>query len=362
VTPPRILYVPNEFGNFRQVGFRRPLANLQAAGLVTEVSVLSLLWRIREGGDPEMHRKALIQRVARFQPNVILMQHVGSTGLRAKHFDQMRAASHFKLIYHEADPYQGPLHPLPRSAALAGQAADVVFTVGSGRFAKAFRMSGARDVRWESHAFDVERYREIGGDPPATRQHDIVIVANRNRPRMRGLPNWRDRIRFVRYLQERFGDRLAIYGAGWEGAGVMGPIPFAEQHVAIRSGWISANWDHFAREPNYFSNRLPISLAAGSIHATTWHPGYDEIFARDTREFLLLSRSQVKLADAIEEKLAGTDSDQRLAAVRHAQTYSYRRFRQDDQMVRFLNFERQIIDPACARDSWDLDSTPLEET
>ena len=35
----RILYVPNELGAFRQLGFRRPLANLVDAGFIDEVSV-----------------------------------------------------------------------------------------------------------------------------------------------------------------------------------------------------------------------------------------------------------------------------------------------------------------------------------
>ncbi|MBB2975530.1 hypothetical protein FHX49_001096 [Microbacterium endophyticum] len=288
------------------------------------------------------------------------MQHLGGTGLKRTHFRDMREASDFDFIYHEADPYLAPLHPLPKEAAIAGSFADVVFTVGSGRFSNAFRRAGANDVRWEPSPFDPERYPvpKLSGRKP---QHDVVIIANRNRPRLRGLPNWRDRIRFVGLMQEAFGERLAIYGNGWNGVGALGPVPFELQTQAIASGLISANWDHFAREPKYFSNRLPISLLAGGVHATTLHDGYGEIFGRGTEQFLITARTPEALVERIERRLqSGDRADWHEAAVA-GRSFALEHFRQDDQLVRFLNFRHEIVDPIAARRAWDLSSTPLEE-
>lgn len=355
----RILYVPNEAGTFRQVGFRRPFANLVSAGLVEEVDVFSLQWRILNGGDAEQHRQDLVARVRSFKPDVVLMQHLGVTGLRRSHLEAMRKSCKFDLIYHEGDPYSRFIHPLPSAARAAAVASDVVFTVGAGLFARNFRRAGARDVRWASHCFEPERFRMQDVTKPAEKTHDVVIVANRNKPRLRGLPNWRDRISFVQHLQERFGSRLAIYGKGWTGVGAMGPVDFSKQDLAIRSGWISANWDHFASERSYFSNRLPISLAAGSIHATTLHPGYDHVFPDSASAFLIFGASPRELGASIEKVLNSTSDSDRLAAGRQAQEYAYRRFRQDDQLVSFLNFRQESIVPQAASSAWDLSQTPL---
>ena len=357
----RVLYVPNEAGEFRQLGFRRPLANLLSTGLVEEVSIFSLQWRIREGGDPEGHRQDLLRRVRDFRPNMLLMQHLGSTGLTESHFSAMRAACDFEFVYHEADPFSRHLHPLPRAARAAGQSADVVFTVGNGVFAENFRRAGARDVRWAASPFEPERFGIPVDSDPSTRTHDVVVVANKNRPRWRGLPNWRNRIAFVEHLQTRFGDRLAIYGRGWRGVGAMGPIDFSRQGDAIRSGWVSANWDHFADEPMYFSNRLPISLAAGSIHATTRHPGYESLFEAETNDFLIFGKTYEGLSSSIQRMLDVTSPTQRIAASIQAQRYAHREFRQDNQLVSFLNFQDVRVPPNVASQSWDLTTAPLAE-
>ena len=345
---PRVLYVPNEAGEFRQLGFRGPLANLAASGQIAAASVFSLQWRILNGGDPEEHRRNLIRRISSFKPDLVLMQHLGVTGLRTRHFREMRRAARFELIYHEADPYSRYLHPLPRSAQAAGRAADVVFTIGTGTFRENFVRAGASDVRWSPHVFEPERYpfRPVMEDP--SREYDVVIVANRNTPRFRGHPNWRDRIRFVELMQQRFGQRLAIYGRGWEGIGAKGAIDFSMQNQAIRSAWVSANWDHYAAEPGYFSNRLPISLASGSIHATTRHPGYDKIFPSHTEKFLILQDNIRGLTEDIAEYLSTTSPADRIAAAKDAQAFAYKNYRQDGQVVQLLNAKSTWIDPVGA--------------
>lgn len=357
----RVLYVPNEAAEFRQLGFRRPLANLVATEQITEVSIFSLQWRILNGGDPEQHRLDLIQRIAEFQPNLILMQHLGKTGLRNRHFREMRRVADFDLIYHEADPYSRLLHPLPIAARAAGRAADVVFTIGTGTFRNNFLRAGAADVRWSSHVFEPERYAYSPVSEALVRPYDVVIVANRNTPRFRGHPNWRDRIRFVELMQQRFGERLAVYGRGWEGVGAKGPVDFSSQNEVIRSAWVSANWDHYAEEPSYFSNRLPISLASGSIHATTMHPSYDHIFPSCAEDFLIFENTPARLVESIEGYFERTAPDERIRSAKKAQEFAYEEYRQDNQVVSLLNAKTSWIDPIRAADEWDFSVPPLEE-
>lgn len=349
---PRVFYVPNEFGGFEQVGFREPMRQLTEAGKISALEVFSVLDAVRRGGDAEEHRRELVRRVEEFRPDVLLMQHLGGTGLRATHFASLKAACGNDFIYHEADPYSRWLHPLPSEAQAAGRAADVVFTVGKGTFAENFRRSGAKAVRWTPSAYEPNRSSNFVLPVRTERPYDVVIVANRNRPRLRGLPNWRERIRFVEAMQGHFGDRLAVFGRGWEGATARGAVPFEQQDEAITAGWVSANWDHFAGEHSYFSNRLPISLAAGSIHATTEHPGYRDVFGDETASFLLRARKPVELIALIENTLATTSQPARVEAIEAGRRFAARTFRQDDLMLEMLNWRTRWIDPIEARAIW----------
>lgn len=123
--------------------------------------------------------------------------------------------------------------------------------------------------------FAVER-RGIADDPgivglvgpPAVvveRPLDVVMIGNRNAPRLRGLTDWRDRIRFVDELQDRFDDRFAVYDRSWGGPSTQWPIPYSERHRAVHSGWVSANWDCSATEPKCFSDRPPTSQDTGTV-------------------------------------------------------------------------------------------------
>lgn len=349
---PRIFYVPNEFGGFQQVGFREPLESLERAGLIASLEVFSLLDAVRSGGDARAHRRELLQRVAAFKPDILLMQHLVGTGLRRSHFSELRSACHSEFIYHEADPYSRYLHPLPIEARGAGREADVVFTVGKGTFADNFRRAGSKNVRWLPSAYEPNRTANFDRPVRTDRPFEVVIVANRNLPRLRGLPNWRERIRFVELMQEHFGSRLAVYGRGWEGPTAKGPAAFEAQDEAITSGWVSANWDHFAEEDSYFSNRLPISLAAGSIHATTDHPGYDDLFSGEAGDFVIRGASPEALIASIESVLRGTTLEERLRRIKAGRKFAAAMFRQDDLMLRMLNWRRTWIDPTAARSVW----------
>lgn len=357
----RVFYVPNESGDGRQFGVRRALADLQRNGLIGEVQVLSLLWRIRNGGNAEEQRQELIRSVREFQPDIVLMQHLGGTGLATRHFDAIRADCDFQLIYHEGDAYSRVRRPLPLEARAASRSADIVFSIGMGNLARDFRAAGARDVRWVPSVYDPGRF---GLEEPQAveRPFDVVMVANRKTPRFLGLPGWRDRIRFADLLEDRFGDRFTIYGHGWSGPHARGPIAYSEQHRAVQSAWVSANWDNFANLPNFFSDRLPTSLATGTVHATTWHPGFEELFGDETRSFLLYDRSPRVLVDRIEHYLDTSGTAERIAAARKSRQYAAQHLRQDDQVVRMLNAVGAGIAPEAASRAWDVYAAGLAET
>jgi len=356
-----VLYIPNERPHFSQVSYRRTLTNLRDSRLIADLSVFSLQLRILNGGEPEEEIEALIRRVADFKPNVVLIQKPALTSLRAGHLSRLRACAEFKLIYHEGDPYAWPLHSLPRASRHVARFADVIYTMGSGEFANNFKRLGARDVRYLPWGFAPDY---VGEFTPATLQmktHDVVVIANRLTPRFRGLPNWRDRIHFVELLQSRFGDRLGLYGKNWSGPGALGPADFYSQSEIVKTGWITANWDHFAKEPKYFSDRLPIALAAGSVHATTYHPGYEDIFPEQTRDFLIWGKSPEALVDLISQKIENTTKSDFLALAQQANLFAESNFRIDRQAVSMINFDGIHINPIAADSAWDISVAPVSE-
>jgi len=209
-------------------------------------------------------------------------------------------------------------------------------------------------VRYLQWGFDPDRFPDAGPPVATGRDLDVTVIANRNTPRLRGLPGWRDRIAFVELVQAEFGDRCAIYGRGWGGPGAAGPVPFDEQQGRIRGAWVSANWDHFAGESKYHSDRLPISLAAGSVHATTNHPGFDDLFPAHVRRSMLLGDSPRSLLAAIVGHLRDTTPADRLEMMANAQDYAWANLRYDDQLVEMLNSVGAGIDADEASAAWSI--------
>lgn len=352
----RILWVPNEIGTALQSGYRRAFADLLAMGAVDEVEVFSLEQRMRAGGEAAAHRADLLAAAERFRPDLVFMQHVGHTGLTGKDVDAILRHG-ARLLYQEADPYTRWLHPLPAAARAAGARADVVHTCGAGVFSDNFRRAGARRVEWTPHVFDPGR---IDTAPKrAERELDVVVVGNRSRARLRPLPSANDRRRFVDLLQQRHGTAVGVYGNGWSGPAARGPIPYSQQSEVVRDAWLSANWDHFADEACYFSDRLPIALASGSLHATTLHPGYAAIFPPEASRFLITGSTPHDLVERIGRYLESTSVDQRLEAEEAARAFAWSRFRQDDQLVTMLNSVGAGIDTRAASAAWDLTTQPL---
>lgn len=352
----RVLWVPNEIGDALQSGFRRAFADLLRLGALDEVEVFSLERRMRAGGDAAAHRADLVEAARRFRPDLVFMQHVGFTGLGDRDLDRILGDG-TPLLYQEADPYSRWLHPLPAAARAAGRRAAVVHTVGAGAFSANFRRAGARRVEWMPHVFDPGRIEPV--EPSDQRELDVVIIGNRSRARVRPLPAAAERRRFVALMQEEFGRDLGLYGNGWSGPAARGPLPYSRQSAALGSSWTSANWDHFATEPCYFSDRLPIALASGSLHATTLHPGHRAHFPPETDRFLITAAAPQDLVAAVRSFLARTSPAQRLEAEAEARRFAWDRMRQDDQLVDLLNSVGAGIDRAAVHDAWDLTTAPL---
>ncbi len=279
---PRLLYLPNEPVEGWQSGPRNAFRRMLAAGAVADCRIVSFeLEAARQGAAAT--RRVILETCRDFGPDIVLWQHVGNFEIDDSLLHTIRNGSTSPLlVYHEADVFGRWIKRPTRPMGILARAADLTFTVGGGWWADRMRSLGARDVRYLPHYYDADMF---GGDwtPPTERRFDVVMIGNLVESRLRftgyGLPGTRERRELASSLHERYGERFALFGRGWDRFPfARGPVPFAEQEKVIRDAWLSVIWDHFPDIPDYFSDRLPISLAAGVAHATNAHPGYDRTF------------------------------------------------------------------------------------
>lgn len=343
----RVLYLPNESGDLGKRGPRRALAGLLNAGLIGEVRIVSLLHRVRVGDGPA-ERARLVNIVREFKPTIILLEKPSGTGVRSTDIEAWRSAADFKLVVSDMDPYHWWFRRLSNEGRALAPYSDIVFVPGSKLFVRNYRRAGARDVRWGPHTFDPGSF----GHSVITAEtvtHDVVMIGSRigsRLGRLRRMPGALDRSRLATHLNDEFGSSFALYGVGWGGLG-FDPIPFLDQERVIRSAWVTANWDHFPSEPHYFSDRLPISLASGTVHFTTWHAGYDELFGE--LPFLRTVRRHTDMVPAIRTYLEQFSPADRIEHARQARIFAAKHYRQDVRFAEMLNAASAGLDPKAVQ-------------
>ncbi len=313
----RLFHLPNELNaadpRIRQIGCRRVFAGLHEQGIVSALETFSFLHEAAASGE-EAALQDILQRVSAFQPDLVFWQHVGTFRVTQSYFSELRRrAPNACLAYHDEDPYARLVKRITPAMDAMIRASDIVLISGLGRLASLYRAHGAQRVGYLPHYYDVER---TSPEPPDDhrRDHQAVMIANSGRRRrlpMLYVPGGRRRAALASRLSSSLGQGFALYGRGWDGLkAARGPLPFDRQAATISSAWLSVNWDHYDDIPFYSSDRLPISLAAGVVHVTSHHVGYEQAlgscpglyWARDVKEAVamvewLLSRPRRDLAE-----------------------------------------------------------------
>lgn len=353
----RVAYITpeRELGTAR--GKRRAFAQLEAAGLLDAVTVISPeLRRLIDGGTG-----GLLSEVRAFRPSIIFLEHPSSRMLTSADLRGLRTVPGARLVVYEMDVYDRHRKKYPAVLREAAALSDVILTPGASTQLTDYRRFGARHAVWQPSSFNPADFglRPIYRIP----SHDVVMIANDSSSRapFRSMPGSRQRVRLVQGLHRRFGDRFALYGSGWPKGLSRGPIGFMEQERVIQQGRISVNFDHYPHEAMFFSNRLPITLASGSVHVTTAHAGYEKIFARHTGEFLHLHVSPAKIIDRVESLLACVDDSALLERGERARRFAFEHFREDELLLRALGFAGARISRDSARHVWELPVGPLTD-
>jgi hypothetical protein len=280
----RFFYVPNETVEGEQVGPRKAFGLLHADGTFSAYRAYSYLVERGRADTQAQALERLHAAVEAFQPDVIYFQHLnGSYPVDSAYIRRLKSvASRPRFVWHDPDPYGRVIKPIDPVMKAVLAETDMAVVKGLGYFSAAVRRAGARRVLFAPESFDDDRFAR-GGVPPLTRELDAVMIANLTclkRIPFLFMPGGRSRKQTARLLHRALADRFAVYGAGqgWRGeAYCRGPIAFERQEAVIRSAWISVNWSQFDEIPFYFSDRLPISLAAGVPHITNHQRGFEHV-------------------------------------------------------------------------------------
>lgn len=321
----KLMYWPNEPANMypqgQQFGPREAFEDALKAGQISALDIFSYL-RERAGVQDETAFAALaIERTRSFAPDIVFVQHVTGSGVSAAFWEGVRAAvPDATIVYHDADPYDRLIKRVDTSMKAILPHAQMIYACGMGDFMNLMAAHSKAELRYLPHSVQFSRFGS--SDPRAVEKaFDFIMIANRGvrkRVRFAYLPGGKRRAAFATKLSQAFGRRFALYGRGWNGlVAARGLLPFEEQAKAIQRARISVNWDHFDTVPYYFSDRLPISLAAGVPHVTTWHSGYEHQFSgcpglyacRSVDEAVDTCRWLISKSDAqlMEEGLAGRE-------------------------------------------------------
>jgi hypothetical protein len=282
----RVMYWPNEpahlYPEGAQSGGRLAFDGMALDGTIAELSTYSFLRERARHASPDEFERAALEAVRAFAPDILFVQHLVGSGIEEAFWTTLRReVRKMTIVYHEDDPFDRFSKRIDRSTRAILPVADLVLLSGLGDLAALFAANGARNIGYMPSCFDEPRFARH--DPTkALKQYDIVMIGSegrRQRLKFAYLPGGRRRAKLATQLSNAFGSRFVLHGRGWAAnPSARGAIPFASQEAAIQSGRISANWDHFDHIDYYFSDRLPISLAAGVPHVTTYHAGYDRLF------------------------------------------------------------------------------------
>lgn len=283
---PRLMYWPNEpiqdDPTRYQLGGRHAFNAMLVDGTVSALDIYPYRRCRAEAGSLSHFEDLAVDHARSFGPDILFVQHVAGTDISENLWRRLREAlPGTTIVYHEADAFGHLAKRIDAAAVAILQHAHLVLAVGLGPLADILGKPGNLPVEYSPHCFDRARF--AAHEPTLeAKTHDIVMIGNcglRRRLKFVYMPGGRRRAQFVKELNGIFGARFALYGSGWDGLeAARGRSDFLKQEQTIQSGRISANWDHFDHIPYYFSDRLPISLAAGVPHVTSYHQGYEHIF------------------------------------------------------------------------------------
>lgn len=281
----KLFHLPNERTpdrNRMELTSRKAFENLLMSGELTDYKVYSFLYESKVKGIDKAENE-IIKTVLEMQPDIIYWQHISDFNPSDKFYRKLKkSCSKTFFIYQDEDAYSKFVKPITKEMKRVIRVADLNLTSGTGNFIDHFNDAGSKKTQYFPHCFDSERTPKVW-EPEKNRNIPIVMIGSMFHSKIPGkyLPGARKRKKLAINMDKRFGESFYLYGNGWDRyklSSFRGFLPFYDQFKTLKNSWISVIWDHFDQEPCYSSDRLPITMASGTPHITSWHPGYELMF------------------------------------------------------------------------------------
>ncbi len=283
---PRVLYLPNEAvlgGENQQVGGRAAFSEMAGDGTIEQLAIYSFLGEFYAANrNIEASHRELLETVRAFQPDIIFWSHPQDYPVSKALIQAIRdCGSNPLLAYHEGDPFDRFYKTLRDPQRTLYRHSDVFFTVGLGEGRRLFERIRPHKHLYHSPTYtESERFAVPAVKGKLGSRFDAVMIGNiAKRLRVFKHPGSERRVQLARGLQRLFGDRFGCFGSGWPSSlQSRGPLRHVQQADVIQSSRMSLMWEHFPEYTFYYSDRLPIALAAGVPFVTSTRAGYDTLF------------------------------------------------------------------------------------
>lgn len=278
----KILHLPNERTNERtklELTSRVAFEEFYNKGRILDYQVYSFLLRLKETGSNKAVQEEILNKVKEQKPDIIFWQHISEFDLSEDFYKTLKQCSpHTKIVYQDMDAYGHFVKKVTPQMRKILSIAEIVFTCGTGDFFNVLKENGAQKVFYQPHSFDQERAPiDLGIYPGMGKKYPLLMIGSRafTRNPLLTFPGSKERLELVNRFTKEFTSDFYLFGHNWKkSVSYQGSLPFHLQYETIQQSRVTVNWDHFDNEPNYFSDRLPISLICGIPHITTKHPGY----------------------------------------------------------------------------------------
>jgi hypothetical protein len=329
-----------------QVGIEDGFVHLKETGMVAE-----LRWFYFEAYSWKHSVKESLQMVmkmaAEFLPELIVIFHIKNFPIGKEEISILKKLDSKPIIaYDEGDMYGTWAKPLPSRVKNLAAAVDVVSLRGTGKLYQRFSGINPNAIYTPHHAelarFDREPYLL------KERENSIIFIGNKIKPRIlssiRRMPGALERERFVRDMGKAFPETFRLYGEGWKGfTGDRGAADFMKQMDYYRNTWITVAYEHYPDEPDYFSNRLPIALMAGSLYVCHYHRGYEKIFAGC--DFIFFFHTNEEAVGLVKKILSFTKEDL-FERSKRAREFSISHYHPN---VTWTDFFKKVISPGIKK-------------
>ena len=274
-------------------------------GVVTRHA--SLFWR-KNRTDQEWQQfwEDLCQRVSSEQIDWVLFHHfhdrsipVGDAiiRLRNKH-------PHLRIATSLGDPFCRFVHRVPCSFVQVARQSDIVFLTGFGYLSEQLARAGVRNMVLMPLGYCQDRFGKSEPNRSTKQRDGIVFIGNRRlgcNPTHELFWNGLKRIRLVEKMDQRYGSRFHLYGAGWEHLrSSRGALPFNQQGTTYASAEVVFGGFPGVTYEYYTSNRHFIAMSEGAVMVDFGVKGVERLLRHQAHWLLFQStKSLINQIDAI---------------------------------------------------------------